>query len=188
MTPLAERNPGPVVELGRFLAQDLGPLLDEALVSWDRDFDWDFGPAAELVRRFVQRHALNGFTLMRGSSIIGYAYYVCEETKSLIGDLYAMEEFRNVETENALLGAVLGALRRTPGVRRVEAQSDDALAGAKPRAAVSAMGAGVPARFSLHAARERQPVCSARTSEARDQSMDDEPPGRNRAPDCHRLS
>src|SRR5580693_3815706 len=122
MSPLSERHPGPVVELGRFSAEDLGPLLDEALVTWNRDFDWDFAPAAELVRRFVQKHALNGFALMRGSSIIGYAYYVCEETKSLIGDLYVMEEFRNVESENALLQAVLGALWRTPGVRRVEAQ------------------------------------------------------------------
>jgi ribosomal protein S18 acetylase RimI-like enzyme len=92
------------------------------LVTWDSDFDWDFAPAAELVRDFVQRRALTGFALLRDSRVMGYAYYVCEATKSLIGDLYVMEEFRNVETENALLQAVLAALWRTPGVRRVEAQ------------------------------------------------------------------
>src|SRR5271169_1805297 len=122
MSPLSERHPGPVAELGRFSAEDLGPLLDEALVAWNRDFDWDFAPAAELVRDFLERHALNGFALMRGSRVVGYAYYVCEETKSLIGDLYVMEEFRKVETENALLQAVLAELWRTPAVRRVEAQ------------------------------------------------------------------
>src|SRR5580698_10329242 len=117
MSPLSERHPGPVVELGRFSAEDLGPLLDEALVTWDRDFDWDFVPAAELIRDFVQRHALKGFALLEASRVIGYAYYVCEDTKSLIGDLYVMELFRSVETENALLEAVLAALWRTPGVR-----------------------------------------------------------------------
>jgi ribosomal protein S18 acetylase RimI-like enzyme len=122
MNPLSERHPDPVVELGRFSAEDLGPLLDEALVTWDSDFDWDFAPAAELIRDFVQRHALSGFALTRGSRVIGYAYYVREVTKSLIGDLYVIEEFRSVETENALLEAVLAALWRTPGVRRVEAQ------------------------------------------------------------------
>jgi len=122
MSPLSERHPGTVAELGRLSAEDLGPLLDESLVTWDRQFDWDFAPAAELVRDFVQRHALNGFALMGGSSIVGYAYYVCEERKSLIGDLYVMEEFRSVETENVLLQAVLAELWRTPGVHRVEAQ------------------------------------------------------------------
>lgn len=122
MSPLCERHPGPVAELGRFSAEDLGPLLDEALITWARDFDWDFAPAAELVRHFAQMHALNGFALVQDSRIIGYAYYVCEEHKSLIGDLYVLEQFRSVETENALLRAVLAELRRTPGVRRVEAQ------------------------------------------------------------------
>src|SRR5271165_3814114 len=122
MSPLSERHPGPVVELGRFSAEDLGPLLDQEAASWERDFDWDFAPSAELVRLFLQKHALNGFVLMRGLCIAGYAYYVCEDRRSLIGDLYVMEEYRNVEAENVLLEAVLTELWRTPGVRRVEAQ------------------------------------------------------------------
>jgi ribosomal protein S18 acetylase RimI-like enzyme len=67
-------------------------------------------------------HALSGFALMQGSRVVGYAYHVCEERKGLIGDLYVMDQYRNVETENALLQPVLAELWRTPGVRRVESQ------------------------------------------------------------------
>jgi ribosomal protein S18 acetylase RimI-like enzyme len=122
MAALSERYPGPVVELRRFSAEDLGPVLDQETASWERDLDWDFTPSADLVRRFVQMRALSGFAFMQGSRIAGYAYYVCEDRKGLIGDLYVMETYRSVETENALLHAVLAELWRTPGVRRVESQ------------------------------------------------------------------
>lgn len=122
MAALSERYPGPIVELRRFSAEDLRPVLDQEAASWGRDLDWDFAPSADLVRRFVQMHALSGFTLMQGPRVVGYAYYVCEERKGLIGDLYVMDECRTVETENALLQAVLAELWRTPGVRRVESQ------------------------------------------------------------------
>src|ERR1700722_15534762 len=118
MAALSERYPGPIVELRRFSAEDLRPVLDQEAASWGRDLDWDFAPSADLVRRFVQMHALSGFTLMQGPRVVGYAYYVCEERKGLIGDLYVMDECRTVEAENALLQAVLAELWRTPGVRR----------------------------------------------------------------------
>src|SRR5262249_49799215 len=75
-----------------------------------------------LVRRFVHMQALSGFALMHGDQAVGYCYYVCEEGKGLIGDLYVMREYRSAGHENALLAAVLDAMWRGSGVRRVEAQ------------------------------------------------------------------
>jgi ribosomal protein S18 acetylase RimI-like enzyme len=66
--------------------------------------------------------ALNGFALLRGERVIGYSYFVCEENKGLIGDLYVIDEERTIEHENALMGSVLDAMWQTPGVRRVESQ------------------------------------------------------------------
>jgi ribosomal protein S18 acetylase RimI-like enzyme len=111
-----------VVEMARITAAQLEPVLQEEAATWLSTLSWDFQPSAELVRRFVNLQALSGFALMHGGEVVGYAYFVSEEGKGLIGDLYVLESHRTRENEHALLDAVLDALRRTPGIRRVEAQ------------------------------------------------------------------
>lgn len=111
-----------LVDLRRVSVEHLEPVLAEETTAWRAELDWDFRPAADLVRRFVHMQALSGFALARGSNVIGYGYYVCEEGKGLIGDLYVLRDHRTVENENALLQAVLDGMWRTPKVRRVEAQ------------------------------------------------------------------
>jgi len=111
-----------IVDLRNISAADMAPLLDEETVAWRAALDWDFEPSAELVRRFVGMQALNGFALLEGGRTIGYAYYIREEKKGLIGDLYVCERDRTPERENGLIEAMLEALWRSPGVRRVEGQ------------------------------------------------------------------
>ena len=111
-----------VVDLRNTSAAEMAPLLDEETAAWRVALDWDFEPSAELVRRFVGMQALNGFALLEGPRTIGYSYYIREEKKGLIGDLYVCQRDRTAERENALIEATLEALWRSPGVRRVEAQ------------------------------------------------------------------
>ncbi len=111
-----------VVDLRKVSAADLAPLLEEESGVWRRALDWDFEPSAELVRRFVDMQALNGFALLEGGRVIGYSYYIREEKKGLIGDLYVRERGRTMEREHALIEATLEALLRSSGVRRVESQ------------------------------------------------------------------
>jgi ribosomal protein S18 acetylase RimI-like enzyme len=111
-----------IVDLRNISAADMTPLLDEETLVWRAALDWDFEPSAELVRRFVGMQALNGFVLLEGERTIGYSYYIREEKKGLIGDLYVCQRERTAERENALIEATLEALWRSPGVRRVEAQ------------------------------------------------------------------
>src|SRR3954468_4959901 len=96
-----------VVDLRNISAADMAPLLDEETVTWRTALDWDFGPSAELVRRFVGMQALNGFALLEGERTIGYTYYIREEKKGLIGDLYVGRSHRTMERENALIEATL---------------------------------------------------------------------------------
>jgi ribosomal protein S18 acetylase RimI-like enzyme len=118
-------TPG-IVELRSVEADRLAPLLDEEIATWRSDLDWDFRLSADLVRRFVHMQALSGFALVTntaaGPRVDGYSYYVFEEGKGLIGDLFMPREQRTTARENLLLEAVLDALWRTPGVRRIEAQ------------------------------------------------------------------
>jgi ribosomal protein S18 acetylase RimI-like enzyme len=70
--------------------------------------------------RALAGHAL----VLRGhpGRAIGYAYYVCEEGKGLIGDLYVLKQFRTAANENVLFQSTLDALWHSPGVHRVESQ------------------------------------------------------------------
>src|ERR1017187_268612 len=75
-------SPDPlVVDLRKVTAADLAPLLEEETAAWRAELDWDFEPSADLVRRFVEMQALNGFALMEGARTIGYSYYIREEKK-----------------------------------------------------------------------------------------------------------
>lgn len=122
MAALSDWYTEPVVELRRVAAEQLSPVLEEEIAAWRTELDWDFGPSADLVRRFVHMQALNGYALVRGPRLVGYSYYVCEEGKGLIGDLYVRRDYRTPENEDELLRAMLDSMWRTPGVRRVEAQ------------------------------------------------------------------
>lgn len=119
---LSESPSGRLVDLKRLGPEHLSLVLDEAVEAWRTEFDWDFRPSAELVRRFVQMQALNGFALIHGSTVTGYSYYVCDEGKGLAGDLYVAAAHRTEELENSLLRSVLDAMWATPGVQRIEAQ------------------------------------------------------------------
>jgi ribosomal protein S18 acetylase RimI-like enzyme len=114
--------PPEIVDLRRLQARDLEPLLDEEVAAWRDDLDWDFGKSAELVRRFVDLRALNGAALLEDGEAIGYVYYVLEENKALIGDLYVRIPLRTAERENALLESAFEGIAANSAVTRVESQ------------------------------------------------------------------
>jgi ribosomal protein S18 acetylase RimI-like enzyme len=111
-----------VVELRHLRGGDLDPLLDEETQSWHNTLDWDFRGSAGLVRRFLEMQALNGYALLVNGYPAGYCYFVAEERKGLIGDLYVMKDYLSAENEQRLLNAVVQGLMKTPLIRRIESQ------------------------------------------------------------------
>jgi len=123
----ARLNPAPsrppeIVDLRRLNARDLEPLLQEETASWWDALEWDFEKSADLVRRFVDLRALNGYALVDDGLAVGYVYYVLEDAKGLLGDLYVMREHRTLERENVLLSAALNAMVAHPQITRIESQ------------------------------------------------------------------
>ena len=111
-----------IVDLRRFSARELDALLQEECLAWRGELEWDFEKPADLVRRFVDMAALSGFALVEDGEVAGYVYYVLEEDKGLIGDLFIRRRVRTVDRENLLLSAALGAMMDSPVVRRIESQ------------------------------------------------------------------
>lgn len=122
MAAVPELRTPDLAALQTISVDDLNPLLDEESRSWRQLLSWDFTHSAELVRRFIRMQALSGYCLRVGHRTVGYAYYVCEERKGLIGDLYVSDEFASSDNESRLLAAVLHALAESGTVRRVESQ------------------------------------------------------------------
>jgi ribosomal protein S18 acetylase RimI-like enzyme len=111
-----------LIDLHHITVDQLNAVLEEETGVWAQRMNWDFRPSADLVRRFVRMHSLSGYALVACDRIIGYSYFVCEENKGLVGDLFVARSHAGVEMENLLLQAVLGVLSATPFVRRVECQ------------------------------------------------------------------
>jgi len=122
MAALPELSLPALVDLRRVSPEMLGGVLDEEVRVWRERLDWDFRASAELVLRFVGMRSLSGYALVAGEQALGYSYFVCEENKGLIGDLYVLAEFSSIENENLLLEGVLDALAAVPFVHRVECQ------------------------------------------------------------------
>src|SRR6266849_3458664 len=122
MAALSDAPLARIVDLRQLRAGDLDLLLDEETQVWRDTLDWDFRASAGLVRRFLDMQALNGYALLMNGHPVGYCYFVSEEKKGLIGDLYVMNEFVTAENEERLLGAVVDTLLKTPYVQRIESQ------------------------------------------------------------------
>ena len=111
-----------IVDLRRLAVSDLDSLLQEECRAWQDELEWDFDKSAELVRRFVAMRALSGSALVEDNQVSGYMYYVLEEDKGLIGDLYVREQLRTVEREDLLIASALEGTMGIRAVTRIESQ------------------------------------------------------------------
>ena len=111
-----------LIDLRQLTAQDLEPVLCEEIASWRKNLEWDFQKSADLVRRFIDGRALSGVALRIRGSVIGYLYYVLEDRKGLVGDLYILREHRTASREDLLLGTAVEAMVSSRVVSRIEAQ------------------------------------------------------------------
>ena len=118
----APLRPPEIIDLRRLPARDLEPLLQEETAAWREELEWDFEKSADLVRRFVDLRALNGCALVEDGEVTGYVYYVLEDNKGLIGDLFVRKEVCTADREDRLLETALAEVMAARPVTRIESQ------------------------------------------------------------------
>jgi ribosomal protein S18 acetylase RimI-like enzyme len=116
-----------IEELRSIPASRLRALLDEETRNWRARLHWDFTGSVELITRYVNMRALDGLALVCGAEIAGYCYWVSEEHKAILGDLYIRDLWRSPEVESQLLNQAIETLRHSASlpvlaVNRVESQ------------------------------------------------------------------
>jgi len=114
-----------ILDLRHFSSVDLRPLLDDEISVWSRLLSWDYGGSAEMILRYVDAKILPGYAAIDRGRIFGYAFFVYEGSKGVIGDLFVANGGRLPDphgVESRLLTHVIETLQQSPGIHRVEAQ------------------------------------------------------------------
>ena len=112
-----------IVDLRQINSRQLDPLLQEEAQRWEEELSWDYRPSTELIKKFVDARSLTGSALLEDGRPVGYAFYVMEEHKGLVGGLFVSPRYPQQEWSDRLLRdtlliswmhtrlCVLGALR-----------------------------------------------------------------------------
>jgi ribosomal protein S18 acetylase RimI-like enzyme len=114
-----------ILDLRHFSAADLRPLLDEEISTWAQLLSWDYAGSAEMILRYMDAKILPGYAAIERGSIFGYSFFVYEQSKGVIGDLYVGNGGRTAnrrDVEERLLIHVIETLQQSPGIHRIEAQ------------------------------------------------------------------
>jgi ribosomal protein S18 acetylase RimI-like enzyme len=114
-----------ILDLRHFSSVDLRALLTDEIQLWGRLLSWDYSGSADMILRYVDAKILPGYAAIDRGRIFGYAFFVYEGSKGVIGDLFVANGDRlpdSHEVESRLLMHVIETLQQSPGIHRVEAQ------------------------------------------------------------------
>jgi ribosomal protein S18 acetylase RimI-like enzyme len=114
-----------ILDLRHFSSADLRPLLEEEIALWGSLLSWDYAQSAEMILRYMEAKILPGYAAIERGNIFGYSFFVYEQSKGVIGDLFVRDGGRTPnrrEVEERLLTHVIETLQQSPGIHRVEAQ------------------------------------------------------------------
>ncbi len=111
-----------IVDLRQTSVRQIEPLLEEEARHWRDELHWDYRGALDLIKRFLDAHALAGCVAFESGAAAGYSFYVLEEQKGLIGGLYVSPKFPQHSIARQLLEDMLFSMRAIPHLARIEAQ------------------------------------------------------------------
>jgi ribosomal protein S18 acetylase RimI-like enzyme len=123
-----------ILDLRHFSGSLLRPLLESEGDVWRGRLHWDYGTSARLLLQYLDSHMLPGYAALENGRVTGYAFCVYEETKAVIGDVFAVtgESTPNgtksaalpcaPEIEHRLLTHLFETLQHSPQVDRIESQ------------------------------------------------------------------
>jgi ribosomal protein S18 acetylase RimI-like enzyme len=120
-----------VLDLRHFAAPVLRPLLEAESALWSQRLHWDYRASAQLLMQYLDNHMLPGYAALEAGRVTGYVFCVYEETKAVIGDVFAHpqttaeangEAVATHGTEDILLRHLFELLENSPHVDRIEAQ------------------------------------------------------------------
>jgi ribosomal protein S18 acetylase RimI-like enzyme len=120
-----------ILDLRHYAAPVLRPVLDAEGELWEQRLHWDYRASARLLMQYLDNHMLPGFAALKAGQVTGYVFCVYEDTKAVIGDVFALPETPDGasggsgpvhSTEETLLRHLFELLLNSPHVDRIESQ------------------------------------------------------------------
>ena len=116
-----------ILDLRHFAAPVLRPVLEAEGELWTQRLHWDFRVSTNLLMQYLDNHMLPGYAALEAGRITGYVFCIYEETKAVIGDVFALPgphaDGRSArQIEETLLLHIIELLVNSPQVERVESQ------------------------------------------------------------------
>jgi ribosomal protein S18 acetylase RimI-like enzyme len=125
-----------ILDLRHFAAPMLRPVLEAESAMWRERLNWDYLASAKLLLQYLDSRSLPGYVAVDAGRVTGYVFCVYEDSKAVIGDVFALPEESahslsmmpdgrrgaGREVEESLLQRLLELLLHSPGVDRIESQ------------------------------------------------------------------
>ncbi len=111
-----------ITDLRQLGSRQIEPLLGEEARHWREELCWDYRASLELIKKFVDAKSLAGCAAIEDGQAVGYAFYVIEEYRGLLGGLYVSPRVAQLPLAEQLLTGTLETLRAIPQIERIEAQ------------------------------------------------------------------
>lgn len=124
-----------ILDLRHFGAPVLRPVLEAEGEVWMQRLHWDYRASSKLLMQYIDSHMLPGYAALESGQVTGYAFCVYEESKAVIGDVFALPGLSPEapaptaddpgpahEIEETLLKHLLETLVNSPQVVRIESQ------------------------------------------------------------------
>lgn len=120
-----------VLDLRHFAAPLLRGVLEAEGEVWKERLHWDYRASAKLLMQYLDSHMLPGYAALEAGQVTGYVFCVYEETKAVIGDVFATTGFdlspayarqAAYEIEETLLRHLFETLLNSPQLNRIESQ------------------------------------------------------------------
>jgi ribosomal protein S18 acetylase RimI-like enzyme len=100
----------------------LQPLMEDEERMWRADLDWDYTPIRQVLVAFIKQKLLPGYVAIADRKALGYTYFLINQSKGIIGALYAMNTAHSQEAVDELLALSISSLKDAQNTKRVEAQ------------------------------------------------------------------
>ena len=124
-----------ILDLRHFSAPVLRAVLDAESELWRERLHWDYRTSTKLLMQYFDSHMLPGYVAIEDGQVSGYVFCVYEETKAVIGDVFALPSAPNpplsaprprpasaFEIEETLLRHLFETLLNSPQLDRIESQ------------------------------------------------------------------